>query len=53
MLQILRPYCDWISVAFKDKRKGAVWMCKECGAMGKGKNVPPCPCKPIAINAGG
>lgn len=49
MIEIARPYCDWIAVKFKDRRRGAMWLCKECGHKGKGKSVPACPCEPIKI----
>lgn len=49
MMEIQQPYCDWISVPFKDKRKGKMWMCRECGASGKSREVPKCPCVPIHV----
>jgi rubrerythrin len=49
MIEIARPYCDWISVAHRDKRRGKVWLCHACGHMEKGKEVPKCPCKPMEI----
>lgn len=47
------PYCDWVSLANKDKRKAKIWLCKECGYMTKRMGVPACPCKPIVIPAAG
>lgn len=46
---IEKPYCDWISVAMRDKRKGFIWLCRECRARGKGRKVPKCPCVKIEI----
>lgn len=48
-MKIERPYCDWIAVKFKDRRKGSMWLCRECGHRGNSKNVPLCPCKPIEM----
>ncbi len=50
MIEIARPYCDWIAVKFKDGRRGSMWLCNECGHRAKGKNIPQCPCEKIEIN---
>lgn len=49
MITIAQPYCDWIYVANKDKRKAKMWLCKACGHTGKARDVPECPCQPISI----
>lgn len=49
-LTISKPYCDWLSVAFKDKRRGKMWSCQACGHRGKGKQVPACPCEQIEVS---
>jgi len=48
-IDIAQPYCDWISLASKDRRRGKIWLCKECGHQGKGREVPKCPCAPIKL----
>lgn len=48
-MEIQQPYCDWIAIKFKDGRRGFMWLCKECGHRGKGKNVPECQCKTISL----
>jgi hypothetical protein len=48
-MEIRQPYCDWIAIKHRDKRRGSMWLCKECGHHGMGKSVPKCPCKPINI----
>jgi ABC-type ATPase with predicted acetyltransferase domain len=51
MIKIEQPYCDWVSLASKDARRAAIWLCKECGHREKRKQVPDCPCKTLAITS--
>lgn len=48
-LTIDRPYCDWVSLPMRDRRKGFIWLCRECKHRGKGRIVPKCPCVKIEI----
>jgi hypothetical protein len=49
-MKIAQPYCDWITLPFKDKRRGSLWHCRECGASGGGRKVPKCPCREIELS---
>ena len=48
-MKIARLYCDWAKMAFKDKRRGYLWFCKECRKRGMGKNPPACPSQEFTI----
>lgn len=41
--------CNWLKLAYKDKRKGYSWRCRTCSHRGGGKLAPKCPCKEIEI----
>jgi hypothetical protein len=48
-MKIDKPACDWVAMAFKNRSLGFYWLCRSCGARGKGKITPACPCTQIII----
>ena len=49
VLTIKPPERKWIALPYKDKRRGAIWLCKACGKWGGGKVQPTCPCMKIEV----
>ena len=45
--------CDWISMPFKDRRRGFMWRCRSCGSMCKSRFQPGCALKSILSSTKG